>query len=108
MKTDITKSCVDVYNRFADKFIRGNESGLTVGWFDVAKLLIFTMLFFVVLGPVMDHAWLYAHSAPAGFYTTGDMDTINALYEIFRYTVPIALFIAIVYIINYSNLKKSE
>lgn len=74
----------------------------------MAKLLVFSMLFFIVLGPVMDHAYLYAHSAPAAFYTAGDMQTIDSLYQIFKYTIPIAMFIAIVFIINYSNIKKSE
>ena len=74
----------------------------------MAKLLVFAMLFFIVLGPVMDHAYLYAHKAPAAFYTADDMQTIDTLYQIFKYTIPIAVFIAIVYIVNYSNLKKSE
>ena len=56
----------------------------------------------------MDHAYLYAHKAPAAFYTADDMQTIDTLYQIFKYTIPIAVFIAIVYIVNYSNLKKSE
>jgi hypothetical protein len=105
---NITQKCKTLYTRFVDDYIRGVEPALSIGWFDVAKLLVFAMLFFIVLGPVMDHAWIYAHNAPASFYTDSDMETINTLYEIFRYTIPIALFIAIVYIVNYSNIKKSE
>jgi hypothetical protein len=88
--------------------LRGDEPALVVGWFDIAKLLFFTMLLFVVLGPLMDGAWLYVHHAPAGFYNDSDVSTVNDLYNLYKYIPLVAMTVIVFFIVNYSNLKKNE
>lgn len=88
--------------------LRGDEPALVVGWFDIAKLLFFTMLLFVVLGPMMDAAWLYAHHAPAGFYDATDISTVDDLYNVYRFIPLVAITVIVFFIVNYSNLKKNE
>lgn len=104
----LTKKVKNFIDKFLDNYWRGTEPALVVSWGDIAILLLFTMLAFAVLGNLMDHAWLYIHSAPSNFYSSSDVQTVDSLYDIFRFIPFIALGVVIVYAINYSNLKKGN
>lgn len=104
----IFKKCKVWLVKFIDKYLRGKEPALVVSWADIAILLLFTMLAFAVFGPMLDRAWLYIHSAPSNFYTAGDVQTVDSLYDIFRFIPFVALGVVIIYAINYSNLKKGD
>jgi hypothetical protein len=95
-------------SRGIDNLLLGKEYALVVGWFDIAKLLFFTMLLFVVLGPLMDAGYLYVHHAPAGFYNDSDVSTVDDLYGLYKYIPLVAMTVIIFFIVNYSNLKKNE
>lgn len=85
-----------------------SEEALVVSWFDVVATLALTALLFVLLGPLMDGAWTYMNHAPAGFYTTSDIETTNKLYDFYRFIPLIALGVVVYYVINYSNMKKGD
>jgi hypothetical protein len=89
-------------------YLKSDEEALVVGWFDIAKLLFFTMFLFITLGPLMDAGWIYIHHAPANFYNDTDMKAVDDLYGVYKWIPIVALSIGLVYIINYSNLKKGE
>lgn len=86
------------------------ESALVISWFDVAHVLIFTALLFVILGPLMDSGWWYMHNAFAttDLYTTSDTQTVDNVYNFFRLIPLAALGVVIYYVINYSNLKRDS
>jgi hypothetical protein len=85
-----------------------DEEALVVSWMDCITTLALTALLFVLLGPLMDAGWTYMAHAPAGFYTVSDVETVNKLYDIYRFIPLIALGVVVYYVINYSNLRKNE
>lgn len=85
-----------------------SEEALVVSWMDVIVTLALTALLFVLLGPLMDAGWTYMNHAPAGFYTTSDIETSNKLYDFFRFIPLIALGVVVYYVINYSNMRKGD
>jgi hypothetical protein len=85
-----------------------SEEALVVSWMDVVTTLCLTALLFVLLGPMMDAGWTYMNHAPAGFYTTSDIETSNKLYDFFRFIPLIALGVVVYYVINYSNMRKGD
>jgi hypothetical protein len=93
---------------FYDDFLAGDEPALTVGYLDIAKLLFFTMFLFITLGSLMDSGYLYIHHAPGNFYNDTDIKAVDDLYGVYKWIPIVALSVGLVYIINYSNLKKSE
>jgi hypothetical protein len=97
----------NILTKIRDKLL-SNEEALVVSWFDVVTCLALTALLFVLLGPLMDAGWLYMNHAPAGFYTTSDIETSNKLYDFFRFIPLIALGVVVYYVINYSNLRKDD
>jgi len=85
-----------------------DEPALVVGYFDIVKLLFFTMFIFVILAPLMDAGYLYIHHAPSNYYNTTDVQAVDDLYNIYRFIPIAAVVTALFFIINYSNIKKSE
>lgn len=92
------------------KFVTREESGLVVAWFDVAKVLIFTALMFILIGPLYDNSWMYMHHAynTTDLYTQSDVDTLDSIYNFIRLIPMVALGVVIYYVINYSNLKRDS
>jgi hypothetical protein len=86
------------------------EDALVVSWFDVAKLLVFTALIFVMLGPFYDQMWTYMHHATntTDLYTQSDVDTFDNIYNFIRLIPLVALGVSVYYVINYSNVKRNE
>ncbi len=86
------------------------EDALVVSWFDISKVLIFTALLFVMLGPVYDNCWTYMHNSvnTTDLYTQSDVDTLDDIYNFIRLIPLVALGVIIYYAINYSNLKRGE
>jgi hypothetical protein len=89
-------------------YLKSEEDALVVGYLDIAKLLFFTMFLFITLGPLLDSGWIYIHHAPASFYNDTYIKAVDDLYGVFKWIPIVALSVGLVYIINYSNLKKSE
>lgn len=90
--------------------LASEEDALVVGWFDIGKLLIFTSLLFVLLGPVMDAGWSYIHTASTttDLYTTSDVSTVDNVYNFYKWIPLVSLGIGLFYIVNYSNMKKNS
>lgn len=86
------------------------EEALVVSWYDVAKVLIFTALIYIMLGPFYDHTWMYMHHASntTDLYTASDVATSDAIYNFIRLIPLVALGVVVYYAINYSNVKRNE
>jgi hypothetical protein len=89
-------------------YLMADEPALAIGWLSIAKLLFFTMFLFITLGSLLDAGYLYVHHAPANFYNDTDIKAVDDLYGVYKWIPLVALSVGLVYIINYSNLKKSE
>lgn len=66
------------------------------------------MMLFVVLGPVMDAGYLYVHHAPVNYYNDTDVKCVDDLYSVYRFIPIAAITVVFFFIINYSNIMKSE
>jgi hypothetical protein len=102
---------VNGYNKIVREVIGGNEAALVVSWWDIIVLLIFTMLVFMFLGPIMDQLYIYidntsANPLTASFYTASDLKTTRDIYNVFAYIPYLAIGVVIFYALNYSNMKK--